>query len=108
MRDFQCVACRIRTRPAGDGDECPGCGAPLEPVSRLADVVGFRSVTSGGRVGNPAPVGDFTARRDAAYAQRVSDAMDAEPWMDVDGFAVAAVALATARTAGPPGENGTT
>ena len=107
MRDFQCAACRIRTRPAGDGGECPGCGLPLEPVARLADIVGFRSVTTGGPIDNTAPVGDFTARR-AAYAQRVSNAMDAEPWMDVGGIAVAAVALATPRTAGAPGENGTT
>src|SRR5512132_277459 len=108
MRDFQCAACRIRTRPAGDGGECPGCGSPLEPVVALADIVGFRSVTTGGPIDNTAPVGDFTARRDAAYAQRVSDALAAEQWMDVGGFAVAAVALATPHTAGAPGEKGTT
>ena len=54
-----------------------------------------------------APVGDLTARREA-YAKRVSDAMDAEHRMDADGFAVAAVALATPHTAGAPGETGTT
>ena len=54
-----------------------------------------------------APVGDLTARREA-YAKRVSDAMAAEHRMDVDGFAVAAVALPTPHTAGAPGETGTT
>jgi len=27
------------------GELCPGCGAPLEPVSDLGDVVGYRRVT---------------------------------------------------------------
>ena len=54
------------------------------------------------------PVGDLTARRDAAYARRVSDALDAQHWMDDDGFAVAAVALATPRSAGAPGKKGPT
>jgi hypothetical protein len=119
MRDFQCVACRIRTRRARDGadvagDVCPGCGSPLEPVGELADIVGFRSVTTDGRVDNTAPVGDFIARRNAAYAQRVSDALDDERWMDIGGFAVASVALATSyragspHNAGAPGEKGTT
>ena len=51
MRDFKCVACKIRTRRAGDsahdaGDACPGCGSPLEPVGELAEIVGFRWVTT--------------------------------------------------------------
>jgi hypothetical protein len=78
MRDFKCVACKIRTRRAGDGadvvgDACPGCGSPLERVGELSEVVGFRSVIADGPVDNP--VGDFTARRNALYAQRVSDAL---------------------------------
>jgi hypothetical protein len=71
MRDFKCVACRIRTRRAGDSADvtpraCPSCGAPLEPVRALTEIVGFRSVTS-----------DLTVRHEAAYVQRVSDAMEA-------------------------------
>jgi hypothetical protein len=87
MRDFKCVACRIRTRHAGDtfgagGDRCPGCGSPLEPVGELGEVVGFRSVTTTEHpVDDPAPVGDFTARRNAMYARRVRDALDTQRWM---------------------------
>ena len=73
MRDFKCVACKIRTRRAGDsgyvaGDACPGCGSPLEPVGELADIVGFRWVT--------------TTHGNEIYAQRVSDALAAERWVD--------------------------
>ena len=68
MRDFKCVACKIRTRRAEDSTDaarhaCPGCGSPLEPVGELADLVGFRQ---------------FTAEpRDTTYTQRVSAAMTA-------------------------------
>ena len=73
MRDFKCVACKIRTRRPGDsghdaGDACPGCGSPLEPVGELADIVGFRWVT--------------TTHGDEIYAQRVSDALAGERWVD--------------------------
>ena len=66
MRDFKCVACKIRTRRAGDGahdagDACPSCGSPLEPVGELAELVGFRWVT--------------TTDGNEIYAQRVSDAL---------------------------------
>jgi hypothetical protein len=116
MPDFKCVACSIRTRRAEDsadvaGYACPGCGSPLAPVGELADIVGFRSVTTDGRVDNTAPVGDFTARRNAAYVQKVHDAIDAERWSDDGGFAAIAVALPSADRllphAGTPGENGT-
>jgi hypothetical protein len=113
MRDFKCVACKIRTRRAGDsadvvGDSCPVCGSALERVGELSEVVGFRSVKADGPVDNAAPVGDFTARRNALYAQRVSDALAAEGWMDDGGFAVASVALPASYNAGAPGEKGTT
>jgi hypothetical protein len=70
MRDFKCVACKIRTRRAEDSvdaapDACPGCGSPLEPAGELAELVGFRQFT--------------TAPRDTTYAQRVSAAMTAGP-----------------------------
>jgi hypothetical protein len=109
MPDFRCVACRTRTRLAVDGEPCPTCGAPLEQVGELAEVVGYRSITTtGGPVGNAAPVADFTARRNALYAQRVRDALDAERWMDDGGLAVAAVALPTKdRRVEARGEKGT-
>jgi hypothetical protein len=112
MPDFKCVACRTRTRLGEDAvvDPCPACGASLELVGELAEVVGFRSMTTtAGPADTAAPVGDFTARRNVMYAQRVRDAVDAERWMDDGGFAVAAVALRTTdRHAGAPGERGTT
>jgi hypothetical protein len=112
MPDVKCVACRTRTRLTEDAAAapCPTCGSPVELVVALAEVVGFRSMTTtDGPVNNAAPVGDFTGRRNAIYAQRVRDALDAERWMDDGGFAVAAVALPTSdRHAGAPGEKGTT
>jgi len=115
MPDFKCVACRTRIRHVGDtspsaGDPCPGCGSPLEPVGELTEVVGFRSLTTADRIlDSDAPVGDFTARRNAIYAQRVHDAIDATRWLDDDGFAAVAVALPTSDrvlpNAGAPGEN---
>jgi hypothetical protein len=110
MPDFKCVACRIRTRPAGDGaaDACPECGRPLDLVDELAEIVGFRAVTTGAQpVDRVAPLGDFRGRRNAMYAQRVRDALDAERRLDDGGFAVAAVALPTSdRHAGAPRHGG--
>jgi hypothetical protein len=110
MPDFKCVACRTRTRLTEEAAEpCPACGSPLERVGELAEVVGFRAMTTtDGLVDEAAPVGDFTARRNAMYAQRVHDALEAERWMDDGGSAVVAVSLPTAdRHAGAPGERGT-
>jgi len=119
MSDFKCVACRIRTRHTGDtprsvGDPCPKCGSPLELVGGLAEVVGYRPVSTADRlVESDAPVADFTARRNAIYAQQRRDAIDAARWVDDDGgAAVVAVTLPTADRrlpldAGAPGENGT-
>jgi hypothetical protein len=49
MPHFKCVACRNRLsaseEPKADvGYLCPGCGALLEPVGELSEVVGFRSI----------------------------------------------------------------
>jgi hypothetical protein len=101
MPDFKCVACKTRTRRAGDapdfiGDLCPLCGSPYELVSELGEVVGFRSVTMADpSADRPAPLGDFAARRNAFYAERVRDALDAQRWKDEGGSAVVAVALPT-------------
>jgi hypothetical protein len=101
MSDTKCVACRIRTRHTGDaprsaGDPCPGCGGPLEPIGELAEVVGYRSVTTAERlVESDAPVGDLTARRNAIHDGR-REAIDAARWPDDGGSAVVAVSLPTA------------
>jgi hypothetical protein len=117
MPDFKCVACRTRTRRVGDTPQsvpvpCPGCGSPLVLVGELAEVVGFRSVTTADRlVGSH--VGDFTARRDARDAQLRHDAVDAQRWVDDGGSAVGAVSLPTSDrgrlpNAGASGKNRTT
>jgi len=51
MPHFKCVACKTRlNRPAGAdelvGDLCPGCGALLEPVGELAEIVGYQAIKS--------------------------------------------------------------
>jgi hypothetical protein len=41
MLRFKCTACRFRlVSPAA----CPGCGAPVEQVRDLAEIVGFRAI----------------------------------------------------------------
>ena len=68
MPHSKCVACKTRLYSAGAPAEltaelCPGCGAPLEPVGSLAEVVGFRRVTRGD---------DPTAGVSSAIAQAVA------------------------------------
>jgi len=49
MPHFKCVGCRTRLHSAANpadlvGDLCPECGSLLEPVSELAEIVGFRAI----------------------------------------------------------------
>jgi hypothetical protein len=49
MPHFKCVRCRTRLYSAAApadliGDLCPGCGALLEPVGDLAEIVGFQAI----------------------------------------------------------------
>lgn len=49
MPHSKCVACRIRLYSAAVpaeqvGDLCPTCGALLEPVESLTEVVGYKRV----------------------------------------------------------------
>lgn len=41
-----CPECRLRCSPAATMylDACPGCGKPLQAMSKLQDVVGFRLI----------------------------------------------------------------
>jgi ribosomal protein S27E len=110
MAHFKCVACKTRqycaARPAdGVGDLCPGCGSLLEPVGELAEVFGFRHITSRENPADGGPqdrheriadrVDDFFARREAIVAQA---RLDAERWIDDGGrFSPEAVAAAMAR-----------
>jgi len=50
MSHTKCVACRTRlyspVAPAEMvGELCPGCGALLEPVNSLEEIVGYRRIT---------------------------------------------------------------
>jgi hypothetical protein len=89
MPHFKCVGCRTRlcsaARPADlVGDLCPGCGSPLEPVGKLAEIVGFQSITHRhGAVDDSPPrrperiggrVDALFARREALLAQARRDA----------------------------------
>jgi ribosomal protein S27E len=116
MAHFKCVACKTRqycaAGPAdGVSELCPGCGSLLEPVGELAEVFGFRHITSRENVAEGGPPGrhqqiadrvdDFFARREAIVAQA---RLDAERWIDDGGsFSPEAVAEAVARPT--PGEN---
>jgi hypothetical protein len=97
MPHFKCLACKTRlysaARPSeGVGDLCPGCGSLLEPVGTLAEIVGFRSITSRDSAADDGPAGthqriadrvdDFFARREAILAQA---RLDAERWLDDGG-----------------------
>ena len=49
MPHFKCVGCRTRLYSASAradlvGDLCPGCGALLEPVGALTEIVGFQAI----------------------------------------------------------------
>ena len=46
MPYVKCVRCRIRVPDAGAGSDeglCPNCGKPLEPVAKLAELMGYRT-----------------------------------------------------------------
>lgn len=113
MPHYKCLACKARLYSASSptdlvGDLCPGCGALLEPVGDLAEVVGFQSITLRDGAGDdetagphqqiPLRIDDFLARREEILAR---SRIDAECWLDDDGgFRAQAVAL-------PPPETNT-
>ena len=122
MPHYKCVACKTRLYSAGSpadqvGDLCPDCGSLLQPVSDLADLVGFRSIKSAAsaadgdepgahqRIANR--VEDFLTRREEIIARReallaqagllAQSPLDAERWLDDGGsFSPEAVAEAMA------------
>lgn len=82
MPHLKCEPCHNRLYRAGSGDQvgdlCPRCGALLEPVGELAEVVGFRLVRSASAADGAASspherladqLGDLIVGRHAAYAQ---------------------------------------
>jgi hypothetical protein len=88
MPYLKCVSCKIRVSTAGDGmalteGSCPSCGFALEPVVKLAEVMGFRSPNLLDESVSPpvaARVDDISGGRAAAEAQLESDR-----WLDEGG-----------------------
>lgn len=77
MTHFKCTACvaRVWHDPAAPApDRCPGCGGPLEPVSRAADLLGLRALRTrpraAGSIGDQ--VRETIARNDAARIERLA------------------------------------
>jgi hypothetical protein len=108
MPHFKCVACRTRLYRAAApadlvGDLCPGCGSLLEPVSGLAELVGFRRIqrragaaqaSSGGLQRLADRVGEIKA---LGQAQETQAPLDDSRWLDDGGaFSPEAVAKAVA------------
>jgi hypothetical protein len=91
---LKCVPCKIRVPGAEAGADltdgsCPGCGQPLEPVAKLAEVLGYRSPKLRDS-SVPARVADISGGRAAAEAH-----LDADRWLD-DGGSLSPEALAEA------------
>jgi hypothetical protein len=116
MAHFKCVACKTSQSCAarsadGVGDLCPGCGSLLEPVGELAEVFGFRHITSRENRANGGPqdrhqriadrVDDLFARREGSVAEA---RLDAERWLD-DGGSLSTEAVAAATPRPTPREN---
>ncbi len=106
MPHYKCEGCKARLRVSGApaelvGNLCPECGALLEPVTELAQLVGLRSITP--RTDAAAPqseshqriarlLEEIAARRAGILEQ---DLQAAERWLDdTDEPNVAAVAVA--------------
>jgi len=89
MPHYKCTACKTRFYSAASAgsvldDLCPECGALLEPVAKLTEIVGFRVGTSQETVADR--IGHLVARREVARAQR---RVDAERWDDDGGSLIA-------------------
>jgi hypothetical protein len=76
MPHYKCVPCRTRLDAGAAPDEaeilCPGCGAMLEPVEHLSDIVGFAAITRLTATGHE---GDGSITHNA-LADRLSEAVD--------------------------------
>ena len=91
---FKCVTCKARLysvarRDLEVRDLCPGCGAMLEPVGELAELVGYRSIRLRGaaeqRAGHGVLIDRFAEVLAARRARSDEDAGDAERWLDDGG-----------------------
>jgi hypothetical protein len=74
MLHFKCVECRLRLASSvapddGVGEPCPGCGSSLEPVVRLAEIMGFQAIRSS----RPVDIARDGRRRLATRVREVRD-----------------------------------
>jgi hypothetical protein len=105
MPHYKCVPCRSRLDTGAAPDQaarvCPGCGAMLEPVEHLSDIVGFAAITRQTATGHE---GDASLAY-SALADRLGEAVDgrraapADPDDNDPGLHAQAVAI----PAPPPG-----
>jgi NAD-dependent SIR2 family protein deacetylase len=79
MAHFKCTTCVARVWREGDAadhelDLCPGCGGPLVPVGRAADVIGLRALRTRPHTGRSIAdeVRARIARNDAARVERLA------------------------------------
>ena len=78
MPHFKCVRCKTRLYSAAGpadlvGDLCPDCGSLLEPVDKLAEIVGFRSIKHRDSAADDSPPGKhrrIADRLDDLFARR--------------------------------------
>ena len=74
MLHFKCVECRLRLASSVAPDEgvalpCPGCGSSLEPVARLAEIMGFQAI----RPSRPVDIARDGRRRLATRVREIRD-----------------------------------
>ena len=113
MTYFKCVTCKARLYSAASPnslvrDLCPGCGAMLEPVGELAELVGYRSIElrddpAKPQAGHGVVIDRFAEVLAGTRARSAQAALDAERWLDDGGSfngpaAASAAVLATIRT----------
>jgi hypothetical protein len=91
MPHFKCVTCKTRLHDPDDPAElvdelCPSCGFALERAGDLAELVGFRAITTHDRVAEGGRarhslvdrLGDLRERR----ALQAQARLDAQRWLD--------------------------
>jgi hypothetical protein len=81
---LKCVSCKIRVSRADAGTDltggsCPACGQSLEPVGKLAEVLGFRTPNIYDS-SVPPRVADISGGRSATEAD-----LDADRWLNEGG-----------------------
>src|SRR5690242_19527253 len=108
---FKCVACKARLysvarRDLRVHDLCPVCGAMLEPVGELAELVGYRSIqlraTAEPQAGHGVLIDRFAELLAGRRATSDQEALDAERWLDDGGGFHGTAATTAAVPPDPP------